>query len=237
MTNAGNMKKVLAVAVLSGLMLTGCGGGKTETEPASAATAVTTAVAKVAVPGVVGLTLEKATKQLEDLGFEVEAVDVVDGKAVVKKSNWQVVTQDPAEKAQADKGSTVKLGVKSLEKIAAEKAAAEKAAAEKAAAELAAAEKAAAEKAAADAAAAAQAAAQAAAEQAARDAAARQVAPAPAPAAPAVPAVPAAPAAPANVYYANCTAARAAGAAPIYAGTPGYGKHLDRDGDGIGCDK
>lgn len=235
MTNAGKMKKVLAVAVLSGLMLTGCGGGKTETEPASAATAVTTAVAKVAVPGVLGLTLDKATKQLEDLGFEVEAVDVVDGKSVVKKSNWQVVTQDPAEKAQADEGSTVKLGVKSLEKIAAEKAAAEKAAAEKAAAELAAAEKAAAEKAAADAAAAAQAAAQAAAEQAARDAAARQAAPVPA--APAVPAVPAAPAAPANVYYANCTAARAAGAAPIYAGTPGYGKHLDRDGDGIGCDK
>jgi hypothetical protein len=29
---------------------------------------------------------------------------------------------------------------------------------------------------------------------------------------------------------------RAAGAAPIYAGTPGYGTHLDRDNDGIGCD-
>ncbi|QEH81597.1 excalibur calcium-binding domain-containing protein [Sphingomonas sp. C8-2] len=36
--------------------------------------------------------------------------------------------------------------------------------------------------------------------------------------------------------YANCTAARAAGAAPVYAGTPGYGPHLDRDGDGIGCE-
>nr|WP_232307049.1 excalibur calcium-binding domain-containing protein [Sphingomonas sp. Y57] len=36
--------------------------------------------------------------------------------------------------------------------------------------------------------------------------------------------------------YANCTAARAAGAAPVYAGTPGYGRHLDRDGDGIGCE-
>ena len=41
----------------------------------------------------------------------------------------------------------------------------------------------------------------------------------------------------ANVYYKNCDAARAAGAAPIRMGEPGYGKHLDRDGDGIGCDK
>ena len=34
----------------------------------------------------------------------------------------------------------------------------------------------------------------------------------------------------------NCTAVRAAGAAPIRAGQPGYGKHLDRDGDGVGCE-
>ncbi|MGQ0837185.1 excalibur calcium-binding domain-containing protein [Actinokineospora sp.] len=40
-----------------------------------------------------------------------------------------------------------------------------------------------------------------------------------------------------SVYYKNCTAAKAAGAAPIRRGEPGYGKHLDRDGDGIGCDK
>lgn len=37
-------------------------------------------------------------------------------------------------------------------------------------------------------------------------------------------------------YYANCAAVRAAGAAPIYVGQPGYGSHLDRDGDGIGCE-
>lgn len=37
--------------------------------------------------------------------------------------------------------------------------------------------------------------------------------------------------------YPNCAAARAAGAAPVYAGTPGYGRHLDRDGDGIGCER
>lgn len=36
--------------------------------------------------------------------------------------------------------------------------------------------------------------------------------------------------------YQNCTAARVAGAAPVRAGQPGYGQHLDRDGDGIGCE-
>ncbi|MEH7526372.1 excalibur calcium-binding domain-containing protein, partial [Bacillus sp. JJ1503] len=39
------------------------------------------------------------------------------------------------------------------------------------------------------------------------------------------------------VNYKNCSEARAAGAAPIYKGEPGYAKHLDRDGDGIGCDR
>lgn len=41
---------------------------------------------------------------------------------------------------------------------------------------------------------------------------------------------------PTATYYKNCSAARAAGAAPVYAGQPGYGSHLDRDGDGIGCE-
>ncbi|MFI6697833.1 excalibur calcium-binding domain-containing protein [Streptomyces sp. NPDC050509] len=39
-----------------------------------------------------------------------------------------------------------------------------------------------------------------------------------------------------SVYYENCTAARAAGAAPVRTGDPGYGRHLDRDGDGVGCE-
>jgi len=39
-----------------------------------------------------------------------------------------------------------------------------------------------------------------------------------------------------SVYYPNCSAARAAGAAPIYRGQPGYGAHLDRDGDGKACE-
>lgn len=36
--------------------------------------------------------------------------------------------------------------------------------------------------------------------------------------------------------YANCAAARAAGAAPVRRGDAGYGAHLDRDGDGVGCE-
>lgn len=39
-----------------------------------------------------------------------------------------------------------------------------------------------------------------------------------------------------DVYYRNCTMARAAGAAPIRYGEPGYARHLDRDGDGIACE-
>ncbi len=39
-----------------------------------------------------------------------------------------------------------------------------------------------------------------------------------------------------DVYYANCTAARAAGAAPIRRGEPGYRSGLDRDRDGIACE-
>lgn len=39
-----------------------------------------------------------------------------------------------------------------------------------------------------------------------------------------------------SVYYPNCAAARAAGAVPIYRGQPGYGTHLDRDGDGKACE-
>ncbi|MFF8829783.1 excalibur calcium-binding domain-containing protein [Streptomyces sp. NPDC015131] len=39
-----------------------------------------------------------------------------------------------------------------------------------------------------------------------------------------------------DTYYANCAAARAAGAAPVHRGDPGYARHLDRDNDGVGCD-
>lgn len=36
--------------------------------------------------------------------------------------------------------------------------------------------------------------------------------------------------------FKNCSEARAAGAAPVRRGDPGYGAHLDRDEDGVGCE-
>ncbi len=42
--------------------------------------------------------------------------------------------------------------------------------------------------------------------------------------------------APTSVYYANCAAVRAAGAAPLYEGDPGYRSQLDRDHDGVACE-
>lgn len=53
--------------------------------------------------------------------------------------------------------------------------------------------------------------------------------PAPAP-------VPVEPAPAPEPYYENCDAVRAAGAAPIYAGQPGFQSKFDRDKDGVGCD-
>ena len=39
-----------------------------------------------------------------------------------------------------------------------------------------------------------------------------------------------------DVYYQNCAAVRAAGAAPLNEGEPGYAPKLDRDRDGVACE-
>ncbi|WP_127782546.1 DUF1524 domain-containing protein [Rhodococcus sp. X156] len=57
-------------------------------------------------------------------------------------------------------------------------------------------------------------------------------APAPAPQAP----TEQAPGNPATAPFASCAAARAAGAAPVHRGEPGYSSKIDRDGDGVGCE-
>ncbi|MFI1177882.1 excalibur calcium-binding domain-containing protein [Streptomyces melanogenes] len=59
--------------------------------------------------------------------------------------------------------------------------------------------------------------------------------------APAVPEPPSTPAplttsTPVDVYFENCAEARAAGAAPLLRGQPGYRAGLDRDGDGVACE-
>lgn len=40
-----------------------------------------------------------------------------------------------------------------------------------------------------------------------------------------------------SAYYANCSEAKAAGAAPLYRGEPGYRSKLDGDGDGVACER
>ncbi len=60
--------------------------------------------------------------------------------------------------------------------------------------------------------------------------------PAPAPVVVAPEPAPAPAPAPVDVYYENCDAVRAAGAAPISKGSPGFQRKFDRDKDGIGCD-
>lgn len=41
---------------------------------------------------------------------------------------------------------------------------------------------------------------------------------------------------PSGGAFRTCDAARAAGAGPVYRGQNGYGPHLDRDNDGVGCE-
>lgn len=43
--------------------------------------------------------------------------------------------------------------------------------------------------------------------------------------------------APQQAYYSSCREAKAAGAAPLYRGDPGYRPGLDRDSDGVACEK
>jgi Excalibur calcium-binding domain len=40
----------------------------------------------------------------------------------------------------------------------------------------------------------------------------------------------------ANIYYPDCAAARAAHAAPVHIGQPGYRPELDANGDGTACE-
>ena len=60
--------------------------------------------------------------------------------------------------------------------------------------------------------------------------------PAPAPAPAPVVDTPSPAPAPRSAHYANCDDVRAHGAAPIYAGDPGWQSKFDRDHDGVGCE-
>jgi len=58
----------------------------------------------------------------------------------------------------------------------------------------------------------------------------------PSPGEPPAPAAAAGSAREASVYYGGCNEVRAAGAAPLYRGQPGYRPGMDGDGDGIACE-
>lgn len=98
------------------MLATGCSGtagssSKPGVEPAAVQTST---AAGVAVPDTLGKTLDKAKKELEALGFNVNAADTVEGKTIILKSNWEVISQEPAAGTAAPEKSVVQLGVKHL---------------------------------------------------------------------------------------------------------------------------
>lgn len=210
----------VALALVLTLALAGCDQASAKkTASSEAATAQTT----IEVPDVVGLKGDAAVDALEKAGLtEDPTFKDVDGKeSVWKKSNWSVTAQDPAagEQVAADREITLTVTHDSAHAEASAKASASAAAAAEASASAAAAaeaaEKAAQEKAAQE----AQQAEEAAQEQAQE------------------PEEPAQPAQKPQAYYRNCAEAKAAGAAPLYQGDPGYRSALDRDHDGVACEK
>ena len=194
----------------SRLALAGCDQASAKKTASSEAT---TAQTTIEVPDVVGLKGDAAVDALEKAGLtEDPTFKDVDGKeSVWKKSNWSVTAQDPAagEQVAADREITLTVTHDSAHAEASAKASASAAAAAEAA------EKAAQEKAAQE----AQQAEEAAQEQAQE------------------PEEPAQPAQKPQAYYRNCAEAKAAGAAPLYQGDPGYRSALDRDHDGVACEK
>jgi hypothetical protein len=205
----------VALALVLTPALAGCDQASAKKTVSSEAT---TAQTTIEVPDVVGLKGDAAVDALEKAGLtEDPTFKDVDGKeSVWKKSNWSVTAQDPAagEQVAADREITLTVTHDSAHAEASAKASASAAAAAEASASAAAAAEAA-EKAAQE----AQQAEEAAQEQAQE------------------PEEPAQPAQKPQAYYRNCAEAKAAGAAPLYQGDPGYRSALDRDHDGVACEK
>ncbi|WP_370610108.1 excalibur calcium-binding domain-containing protein [Bifidobacterium longum] len=227
----GNMKRVnravwaltVILMMVLGLVLAGCSGSSDGADGKEEST-----YSKIVAIAKKGRSLADVKDELKDAGFSSSDYEVKSDtdKMVLRASNWVVQSVEDGDKpvinvrkasdiAQEEEAKKV-----AEEKKAAEEAAAKKVAEEKKAAEEAAAKKAAEEEAARKAAeeqAAAQAEAQRQAEEAARQAQQQQQAQQ-------------------NVHYANCSEVRAAGAAPLYQGQPGYNGKLDRDHDGVACE-
>ena len=164
-----------------------------------------------------GMMLDKAINALTGEGYSTSdyKIESDSGKSVILYSNWEILSAD---------NGVIRVHNKAADEEAARKAEEEKKKAEEEAAQKAEEEKKAAEEQArqqAEQQAQQQAAAEEAARQAQQQAEQQQ----------------AQQQQQASTYYPNCTAAKAAGAAPLYRGQPGYSTKLDRDGDGVACEK
>ena len=227
----GNMKRVnravwaltVILMMVLGLVLAGCSGSSDGADGKEEST-----YSKIVAIAKKGRSLADVKDELKDAGFSSSDYEVKSDtdKMVLRASNWVVQSVEDGDKpvinvrkasdiAQEEEAKKVAEKKKAAEEAAAKKVAEEKKAAEEAAAKKAAEEEAA--RKAAEEQAAAQAEAQRQAEEAARQAQQQQQAQQ-------------------NVHYANCSEVRAAGAAPLYQGQPGYNGKLDRDHDGVACE-
>ena len=231
MLSAGGCLVALVLALTP--VLAGCDGAAAQgTTPTGAATTQ----ALITVPDVVGMKGDVATEALEKAGLtQTPSYTDVDGKeSVWKPSNWSVTAQDPVAGTQVPADQAITLTVNHDSAKAAASARASASAAAQASASAAAQASASASAAAAAEEQARQEAARAAEEQAQQQAqqeaqteqsqteqsqTQEQSDES------------------SETYYANCAEARAAGAAPIYRGEPGYRSGLDRDNDGIACER
>ena len=219
---------LVALVLVLTPVLAGCDGAAAQgTTPTGAATTQ----ALITVPDVVGMKGDVATEALEKAGLtQRPSYTDVDGKeSVWKPSNWSVTAQNPVAGTQVPADQAITLTVNHDSAKAAASARASASAAAQASASAAAQASASASAAAAAEEQARQEAARAAEEQAQQQAqqeaqteqsqtqeqSDRS----------------------SGTYYADCADAWAAGAAPLHQGEPGYRSGLDRDNDGIACER
>ncbi|ABW11617.1 Excalibur domain protein [Parafrankia sp. EAN1pec] len=211
------MGTAVGILVLIAALVGGCGSAADE-----AADSRTVDSDHAQVPDVLGLGLDEAKDRL-GADLDAKSVDATGRDRVqIVDSNWHVVQQDPTAGSVVPKGATVTLHVvkegESVSPTSSPTATVTPSAAPPAT----------------DVPAATQPAPQEAVSQ-----------PAPPPVSTPRPADPLPPAnnpPPANddppaTYYANCAAVHAAGAAPLYAGEPGYRLGLDSNQDGVACER
>ena len=194
-------------------VLAGCGGSPAQGAPPTA-TASTTQVL-ITVPDVIGMKGDVAAETLKEAGLtrKPNYTDADGEESVMKASNWSVTAQDPAagEQVRADRAITLTVNHDSADAAASASASASAAAAAEAEPPEPAVQKE---------------------EPAPVEEPAQEPAQAPRQSGQNPDSEGAA-----GAYYANCTEAKAAGAAPLYRGEPGYREKLDRDKDGIACEK